>query len=304
MHEVSLRALALVVVLSLAACGGGRSPTPAASAPLPPPPTATEQLAHDRAVAAECTNRGRKLVSDALAETSTAAQADLIERALASYRAAADAWVRVEGRAPKSDAAYWLADARVMVVRLARALHGIDPARGDVLGVDLTAALQAALVARDGPLAPDLVEPAAAMVVEVTAIALESGEAKRTTFEVDPRTGKPRSEPLSSSALAYVDARKVYLERIAADAVPIEEGGVPRSARLGYELAEQWFVHGHLAEARPFFEAIVRQGCPARAWRLRALDRLVEIASAEDRPADAVRWRALRSESARVCLDS
>jgi hypothetical protein len=251
-----------------------------------------------RRAAADHTNAGSALVQAAIGTGDKEQRDQLLERALAEYKLAAQGWegyLRQDVNAPDAyESRYWLADANHNVVVILVLLEK-SPAANEI-----EAARRSAVEVRDSNEDDKYLQPAAFMVVDTARLVvedqyklrerskgaqgLERREAVKTTGEGE--NVKVIKDPVPQPILALIAARDEYIRRVppSADlAVTSKEAGQGKiegkNADLwGYQSAEDYFVYGQFEDAKKRLDLIYQAQCGKTGWGFKAWRRLMDMA--------------------------
>jgi len=247
-----------------------------------------EELASQglRRAAADHTNQGKALRARAEEVSEAGDRRGLLERAIAEYRLAAEAWRAYHDQDPHALDAYesrfWYADAAFQGVGLQIAL-GRTPSPDEV-----AAATAAAVAVRDSNEDDKYLQPAAYYLVTIADQVVEDqhrlydesggsrGIPRRTEVEFTGE-GKERTvvaAPIPAPVLERVRARDAYNERIPVDRDPERNGML-----YAFQSADLYFVYGDFAEARRRFEPIYAANCGKNEWGYQAWEKLISMSN-------------------------
>jgi len=247
-----------------------------------------EELASQglKRAAADHTNQAKALRARAEEVSEEGERRELLERAIAEYRLAGEAWRAYHDQDPHALDAYesrfWYADAAFHGVEL-QILLGRTP-RPD----EITAATAAAEAVRDSNEDDRYLQPAAYYLVTIADQVVEDqhrlhdesggsrGIPRRTEVEFTGE-GKERrvvAEPIPALELERIRARDAYNQRIPVDRDPEQNGML-----YAFQSADLFFVYGDFAEARRRFEPIYAANCGKNEWGYRAWEKLISMSN-------------------------
>ncbi len=241
-----------------------------------------------RRAAADHTNFGRQYYERALERSDAADQRSLIERAIAEYRLAEQAWrAYLEQDSTALDAyesRFWFADARYMVVVLSVAIEQ-SPRKEEI-----RAAREAIVSVRDSNEDDKYLQPSAFYLVNLSEQILKDQyrqfERSRGAKGIERRdqvrfveAGAERqvvASEVPADVVGAVRARDEYNARIPLDQDPERNGLL-----YAYQAADYYFVYGQFEEARKRFDPLYREQCGKNEWGYRAWEKLISISNLE-----------------------
>jgi hypothetical protein len=263
-----------------------------------------------RKIAVERTTAAKATLVAAADTNDKARQEALLVRAASEYALAEEAWlavVKTDFRGvDERDGLYWLADARHQRVRIQVLVHRLDPKKPMPTRRELDEALAAttAVLASRGV---DYVTNAAFFLVDLVDVDRDlaflrydetkgvAGVPKRTEVRfdgTDPTTRKVGKDSVPVVVMNSILARDLYVKR-----VPPETD--PRTVDYRYYSADQLFLYGQFAAARPRFESLWRERCARDEFGYRAWEKLITMSNLEG---DVERTRELaEAERSRSC---
>jgi hypothetical protein len=250
-----------------------------------------EQLASQglKRAAADHTNFARALFNRASEISDEKEQRELLERSIAEYRLAGDAWKAYYDQDPNALDAYesmfWLADASYWVVVLDASL-GRTPKPEEV-----QAARQRAVAVRDSNQDDKYLQPAAYYLVAISDKVLEDqyrlyeesegkrGIQKRTelSFEGEGDQRKVVKVAMPPEVIATIEARDAYNAR-----VPAEKDAEQNGPTYAFQVADTYFIYGDFAQARERFRPIYEQNCGKNEWGYKAWEKLISMSNFEN----------------------
>jgi hypothetical protein len=237
-----------------------------------------------RRAAADHTNAGSALLEKALATADAKSREPVLERALAEYRLAAQAWGGLPVRDDDPDAyerRFWLADASHKVVVIQVALDRSPTA------AEIDAARRSAIAVRDSNEDDRYLQPAAQMVVDVAQQVLNDryklfarsggreGIERRDRVRTTGSGPAERvvSDPLPAEVMASIAAREEYRER-----VPPARDTPGNASLYAYQIADLYFLYGQLDDAKKRLGPLYASECGKTERGFLAWRRLLTIA--------------------------
>lgn len=239
-----------------------------------------------RRAAADHTNAGSSLVSQALSIGDKESRDPIFERALTEYKLAAQGWrgylSQDENSSDAYESRYWLADANHNIVVI---LVAMDRSPGQN---EIDAARRSAISVRDSNEDDKYLQPAAFFVVDTAQQVLndqyklfersggsqgiEKRDKVKTTGEGEQT--KVTKDPVPLQVTAAVAARDEYIQRVPLAADPAKNGDL-----YAYQAADFYFLYGHFDEARKRFTPMYAEHCGKTEWGYKAWLRLTTMAN-------------------------
>ncbi|MBN2195622.1 MAG: tetratricopeptide repeat protein [Polyangiaceae bacterium] len=263
-----------------------------------------EQLASQglKRAAADHTNYAKNFYAKARELSDEGEQRGLLERSIAEFRLAAEAWKAYYLQDPNAidgyESKFWLADAHFHVVLLQIVLER-SPKPEEVAVANETAA-----AVRDSNEDDRYLQPAAYYLVTIADKVVEDqyrlyeesqgsrGIARRTELEFtgEGDSRKVVAQPLPEAVLAMVRARDEYNERIPVDRDPEQNGPL-----YAFQNADLFFVHGQFAEARKRYTPIYEIYCGKNEWGYQAWEKLISMSNFESNTKESRRLAEAKS---------